>query len=93
MLGNERRMMEGTKVVDGFEGHNKKLGLDAEVQWQPVERCEEWYHVVRVVGEANDVSSRILYRSEGILDVRAKVRGGEGGCNQGGRLPKHEQEI
>lgn len=36
------------------------------VQWQLVERSEEWCVVVRAARERKDFSSRIMYRNKGV---------------------------
>lgn len=49
--------MKESKAIDGPQGQNKKFVLnDVEVQWQPVEMCEELDHMVRVARERNDFS-------------------------------------
>lgn len=62
MTRNERRKIRGIKAMVGLEGKNKTFGLNAEVQWQPAERCRDWYHRAKVARGENHFNSSILYK-------------------------------
>lgn len=41
--------------MDCFEGQNECV-LQVGVKWQPVERFEEWHHMVRILRFVNGIS-------------------------------------
>lgn len=57
--------------MDGLEGQNRKLVLNAGMKRQPVDRSEEGSHTVGVAREVNQFSSRIMYRDEGACQASA----------------------
>lgn len=48
------------------DDQNKEFVLDAGLQQRPVEKWEEWGHVIRTVKGVNALSSGILYRNWGV---------------------------
>lgn len=58
LMGNERTEVRGRKAMEGSVGEGKELMLDARVQWEPGEGCEEGSLMIRAGKEVNDFNSR-----------------------------------
>lgn len=48
-----------------FEGQKKKFVLDMELLWQPVEGCEGWHQMGRIMQEVDVFDSRLLNSNKG----------------------------
>lgn len=68
---NEVRNRRGSKSVDGNEDQNKECARYVGIQWQPVNRCEVWHHMVRVARQVNNLEMG----SPGQQNVLVKLSG------------------